>query len=146
MRSIWKNMAEPHYVKQLLLSYRIGGRCHAFPQNLHLSLTQSCHRGAVLKLFHRHGMGRGVRLDNDNQGRIQDLLKTGRQPHCSGKFFWKLYEQDCIPVGCVPPARWPYLPACFVGGGVCLWGVSTFLGDICFFGWVPASGGGGVCS
>ena len=52
-------MAEPHNVKQLLLSYRIGGRCHAFPQNLHLSLTQSCHRGAVLKLFHRHE-GRGV--------------------------------------------------------------------------------------
>ena len=21
-------------------------------------------------------------------------------------------EQDCIPVGCIPPACWPYLPAC----------------------------------
>ena len=25
--------------------------------------------------------------------------------------------QDCIPVGCVPPARWPYLPACSAVGG-----------------------------
>ena len=26
-------------------------------------------------------------------------------------------KQDCIPVGCVPPAHWPYLPACCVPGG-----------------------------
>ena len=25
-------------------------------------------------------------------------------------------KQDCIPVGCVPPACWPYLPACPVQG------------------------------
>ena len=24
---------------------------------------------------------------------------------------------DCIPVGCIPPARWPYLPACSAPGG-----------------------------
>ena len=29
-------------------------------------------------------------------------------------------EQDCIPVGCLPPARWPYLPACSARGGGCL--------------------------
>ena len=28
----------------------------------------------------------------------------------------KLQKQDCIPVGCVPPACWPYLPV-FSGGG-----------------------------
>ena len=27
-------------------------------------------------------------------------------------------QQDWIPVGCVPPARWPYLPACSVLGGL----------------------------
>ena len=44
-------------------------------------------------------------------------------------------KQDCIPVGCVPPTRWPYLPACSAGG-------HAFLGGWC--------GGclllGGVCS
>ena len=67
------------------------------------------------------------------------------------QFSWKYFEQDCIPVGCVPPARWPYLTACSPGGcllrgGVCsggclLWGV--------FSGGVSAPGGvcsGGVCS
>ena len=27
-------------------------------------------------------------------------------------------KEDCIPVGCIPPACWPYLPACTVQGGV----------------------------
>ena len=27
-------------------------------------------------------------------------------------------KQDCIPVGCIPPACWMYLPACTVQGGV----------------------------
>ena len=31
-----------------------------------------------------------------------------------------LFEQDCIPVGCVPPACWPYLPACSASEG-CTW-------------------------
>ena len=26
-------------------------------------------------------------------------------------------KQECIPVGCVPPACWPYLPACTAPGG-----------------------------
>ena len=26
-------------------------------------------------------------------------------------------KQDCIPVGCIPPACWPYLPACTAQGG-----------------------------
>ena len=29
-------------------------------------------------------------------------------------------KQECIPVGCVPPARRPYLPACCARGGVYL--------------------------
>ena len=32
-------------------------------------------------------------------------------------------KQDCIPAGCIPPACWPYLPACTVQGGRPLWGV-----------------------
>ena len=52
------------------------------------------------------------------------------------------FKQDCIPVGCVPPARWPYLPACStaggisaLGGGVCSWGVSDpGIGGVCFGG------------
>ena len=30
---------------------------------------------------------------------------------------WKLTEQECIPVWCVPPACCPYLPACTARGG-----------------------------
>ena len=29
-----------------------------------------------------------------------------------------MLKQVCIPVGCVPPACWPYLPACTVAGGL----------------------------
>ena len=41
-----------------------------------------------------------------------------------------LDTQVCIPVGCVPPACWPYLPACTAKGvsalrGCLLWGVSA---------------------
>ena len=36
-----------------------------------------------------------------------------------------IINQDCIPVGCVPPACWTYLPACTAPGGACSWGVST---------------------
>ena len=56
----------------------------------------------------------------------------------------KQKQQDCIPVWCVPPARWPYLPACSAPGGVpCPRGVPGPGG-------VPGNGGGawswGVCS
>ena len=54
-------------------------------------------------------------------------------------------EQECIPVGCVPAARWPYAAVCFPGGGgVCCQGVcsggkgGSAPGGVC-------SGGGGVC-
>ena len=32
----------------------------------------------------------------------------------------KYWQQVCIPVGCVPPAYFPYLPACTDPGGGCL--------------------------
>ena len=35
---------------------------------------------------------------------------------------------SCIPVACVPPARWPYLPACSLPGGCLLPGVSAHRG------------------
>ena len=72
--------------------------------------------------------------------------------------------QECIPVGCVPAAHWPYAGACFSwGGGVCFWGVSApggvsaALGGVCFWGGCLLPGGclllgggvsasqGGVC-
>ena len=32
-------------------------------------------------------------------------------------------SQECIPVGCIPAARWPYAAVCSWGGGGCLlWG------------------------
>ena len=59
---------------------------------------------------------------------------------------WKKYcKQDCIPVGCVLPACWPYLPACSAPGGVpgpggvCSGGVCTrgvcSRGDVCTWSW-----------
>ena len=42
---------------------------------------------------------------------------------CCCKFGFNPQLQDCIPVGCIPPACWPYPPACTVhcaGGGGCL--------------------------
>ena len=53
--------------------------------------------------------------------------------------------QDCIPVGCVPPARWPYLGRGGVvpawRGGVHLPGGCTCLGECICLGVVPAQGG-----
>ena len=76
-------------------------------------------------------------------------------------------KQDCIPVGCIPPACWPYLPACTAQGGAWSQGVSALggcllqgecllWGGVCSRG-VPAPGwglplggclllGGGVCA
>ena len=72
-------------------------------------------------------------------------------------------KQDCIPVGCVSPACWPYLPACTAqGGDACLWsgGLPLLGGGVPGPRWrggllqegeclvprgVPASGPGGVC-
>ena len=54
-------------------------------------------------------------------------------------------EQECIPVGCVRAARWPYAAVCFRGGGAWSrgggWCVPGPGGGVCL---VP--GGGGVCS
>ena len=70
-----------------------------------------------------------------------------------GKVLGPCCKQECIPVGCVPAAHWPYAVVCFprgVGcllpGGVCsrgglLWGVSA-PGGVCSRGCCS----GGVCS
>ena len=60
------------------------------------------------------------------------------------------YKQECIPVGCVPAAHWPYARVCFPGGsvcsrgGVCSRGVCSQGG--CLLQGGLLSGGGGVCS
>ena len=62
----------------------------------------------------------------------------------SGKIWYRLktkMEQECIPVGCVPPACCPYLPACTAPGGGCTCpGVYLPVGCTCLGG-VPTQGG-----
>ena len=48
--------------------------------------------------------------------------------------FKNLFQQECIPVGCVPPACCTYLPACTAPGGMYLPGGGTWVGG------VPAGG------
>ena len=57
-------------------------------------------------------------------------------------------KQECIPVGCVPAAHWPYAWVCFLGvgclllgGGCLLLGVPPYWGGASFGG-VPPSWGG----
>ena len=50
-------------------------------------------------------------------------------------------KQECIPVGCVPAARWPYAAVCFPGGGGGLVPGGLVLGGV----W-SGGGGGGVVS
>ena len=54
--------------------------------------------------------------------------------------------QECIPVGCVPAARWPYAEVCCPGGGG-LPGLGGCLlpGGVCLVVGVSAPGGWGVC-
>ena len=40
------------------------------------------------------------------------------------KVLQKFYKQECIPVGCVPPACCPYLPVCTA------WGCTWFQGGV----------------
>ena len=51
-----------------------------------------------------------------------------------GRLTW-LCKQECITVGCVPPACCPYLPACTARGGVPAWGCT------CPGGWCTCLGG-----
>ena len=50
-------------------------------------------------------------------------------------------KQECIPVGCVPPACCPYLPACTAPGGTCLGVVYLLSGGCTFLGAYLPSGG-----
>ena len=81
------------------------------------------------------------------------FLELGYYENLSVHNIWHKITQVCIPVGCVPPACWPYpvvsegrcLPR---GVGVCL-GEGVCLGGVCpWVGYLPGgclSGGGGVC-
>ena len=35
---------------------------------------------------------------------------------------WEHFKQECIPVGCVPAAHWPYAAVYFPGGVCLVWG------------------------
>ena len=67
-----------------------------------------------------------------------DTQGQGTAHICSKKL-----QPECIPVGCVPAARWPYAAVCFPGG--CAWS-----GRVSALGGVPGPGGRwlvqGVCS
>ena len=71
-------------------------------------------------------------------------IREGFEPRPSDSKFYHesnssnlFNKQVCIPVGCVPPACCPYLPACTAyGAGVCSPGVSApggclLLGGVC---------------
>ena len=55
---------------------------------------------------------------------------------CIHQVFLPHKKQDCIPVWCIQPTRWPYLQACTAQGGCLVWGVCS--GEV--------HGPGGVCS
>ena len=59
------------------------------------------------------------------QALVQKRLK---QIHC-------ITKQECIPVGCVPAARWPYAGVCFPGG---VWSGEGVVLGVCV-----VQGGGG---
>ena len=78
---------------------------------------------------------------------------------CIHQVFLPHKIQDCIPVGCIPHTRWPYLPACTAQGGT--WSGGTALGGAwsggcllrgawsggvpCLSGGVPGPWGRGGC-
>ena len=65
----------------------------------------------VLSLCHQ--VSRTFRTYKSTFFKLQNLF--------SSKFSTNhIRKQDCIPVGCIPPTRWPYLPACSAR-----WGVSS---------------------
>ena len=72
------------------------------------------------------------------------LLQWYNHRKATCQFVTTFKKQDCIPVGCVSPARWSYLPACSVAGGCLLGGVSaSLLGGVCSRGCLlPGCGGG----
>ena len=58
------------------------------------------------------------------------------------------FQQECIPVGCVPAAHWPYSRVCFRGGGVSAPGGCLLRGAVCSRGGCLLRGcllPGGVC-
>ena len=57
-------------------------------------------------------------------------ITLGKKPNATTRMTLTSNQQDCIPVGCIPPACWLYLPACTVQGGCLLRGVPA-LGGAC---------------
>ena len=65
-----------------------------------------------------------------NKENILNLLKVCGLPYPihSTYFYWKQKLQECIPVGCIPAAHWPYAGVCFPSGWFCSWGGCLFPG------------------
>ena len=58
-----------------------------------------------------------ISRSNDYFNVFCDLYVTRRIRLRVESILVSIMKQDCIPVGCAPPACWPYLPACTVQGG-----------------------------
>ena len=106
-------------------------RCHPFNRN---------EISGVIPSFHLHVW----MLHIVEAGWVCDLILG--PSYMDARFF----EQECIPVGCVPAARRPYAGVCFPGGGCLVRGGCLLLGGLLqggFWsgrGWCAWSGGGGV--
>ena len=69
-------------------------------------------------------------------------IKTAKIVNCILKWYEINLIQECIPVGCVPTAHWPYAAVFFPGGGVCL----VPGGSAWSWGGLPGLGGGSAWS
>ena len=115
---------------------------------------------ATLKLLLWHNYGQCQELWHQRRNFAFDtslsifIILRNVQAEFGKVYTWKLSKishsenkQDCIPVGRVPPARWPYLPVCSAGGGILLLGWFSFQGGL-LPGLSPRQGGllgGGFC-
>ena len=92
---------------------------------------------------HRYTPGRHTPLDRHTTPKEGTHPLAGTPPHHMGDTGNKrvvcillecnlVKTQVCIPVGCVPPARKPYLPACSALGRVCSRGEGGYSeGGVC---------------
>ena len=82
-----------------------------------------------------------VSSTNGSQWGYYSLLVFG----ASCQKLWMYNKQECIPVGCVPAAHWPYAGVCFPGGGLPGPGGSLVPGGSAWSGGVSALSRGVAC-
>ena len=116
-------------------------------RNLPLHTGQHCPCGVSMYSSTQFNTGHATRLHST----VPPCLNTHRLEKCRQKFY-KNYEkfidkQVCIPIGCVPPAGCPYLPAYTAPGGVYSRGcLLRGKGGVCSQGGVCSRGGIPACT